>query len=83
MVMVTSPCGSRATELLPAERGVFDLLHVGNDIPRKLAAALQMLKDRSYRSRVVEALAITDAPTLTTGLKRLSAFAQRVAPKPT
>ncbi len=51
----------------------------GKDVPRKLAAALEMLKDRNYRARVVEGLAIGDAAAFTSGLKRLSAFVRRAA----
>ena len=52
----------------------------GKHVPLKLAATLEMIKDRNYRLRVVEALAIDDSPALTTGLKRVSAFARRAAP---
>jgi hypothetical protein len=51
----------------------------GKEIPRKLAGALEMLADRSYRARVIEALTIADPAGLTSGLKRLGAFAERVA----
>jgi hypothetical protein len=47
----------------------------GKDVPRKIAGALEMLQDRTYRARVIEALAISDSSTLSKGLKGLSAFA--------
>jgi glycosyltransferase involved in cell wall biosynthesis len=47
----------RAAELLPVERGVFDLLHVGNDIPRKrldrLVDIVATLRKRGHRIRLV------------------------------
>jgi glycosyltransferase involved in cell wall biosynthesis len=48
---------SRAAELLPAERGTFDLLHVGSDIPRKrldrLVEIVAALRSRGHRIRLV------------------------------
>ena len=48
---------ARATELLPPQRGVFDVLHVGNDIPRKrldrLVEIVSMLHERGHRIRLV------------------------------
>jgi glycosyltransferase involved in cell wall biosynthesis len=48
---------SRAAELLPSERGVVDLLHVGNDIPRKrldrLVDIVATLRRRGHRIRLV------------------------------
>jgi hypothetical protein len=55
----------------------------GKDISRKLAATLEMIKDRVHRARVIEALAITDSPALATGLKRLSVFARQAEPTKT
>ena len=47
----------RAAELLPVERGVFDLLHVGNDIPRKrldrLVDIVATLRKRGHWIRLV------------------------------
>ena len=46
-----------AARLLPPQRGVFDVLHVGNDIPRKrldrLAEIVSMLHKRGHRIRLV------------------------------
>jgi glycosyltransferase involved in cell wall biosynthesis len=48
---------SRAAGLLPAERGVADVLHVGNDIPRKrldrLVDIVVRLRKRGHRIRLV------------------------------
>jgi glycosyltransferase involved in cell wall biosynthesis len=47
----------RAAELLPPQRGVFDVLHVGNDIPRKrldrLVEIVSMLHKRGHWIRLV------------------------------
>ena len=47
----------RATELLPPQRGVFDVLHVGNDIPRKrldrLVEIVITLRQRGHWIRLV------------------------------
>jgi glycosyltransferase involved in cell wall biosynthesis len=52
-----SAARSTAGELLPAERGVFDVLHVGNDIPRKrldrLVDIIATLRKRGSRVRLV------------------------------
>lgn len=50
----------------------------GADVPRKLGAALGLLKDRSHRGRCVEGLAISDTATLAKGVRRLAAFLDRV-----
>jgi glycosyltransferase involved in cell wall biosynthesis len=48
---------ARAAELLPRQRGVFDVLHVGNDIPRKrldrLVEIVSMLHERGHWIRLV------------------------------
>ena len=48
---------SRAAELLPVQRGVFDVLHVGADIPRKrldrLIEIVSALRKRGLRIRLV------------------------------
>ena len=48
---------ARAAELLPPQRGVFDVLHVGNDIPRKrldrLVDIVSMLHRRGHWIRLV------------------------------
>jgi glycosyltransferase involved in cell wall biosynthesis len=48
---------ARAAELLPPQRGVFDVLHVGNDIPRKrldrLVEIVSMLHKRGHWIRLV------------------------------
>lgn len=48
---------SRAVALLPPERGMFDLLHVGSDIPRKrldrLVEIVATLRTRGHRIRLV------------------------------
>lgn len=47
----------------------------GNAVPRSLAAVTgKIRKDRAYRNRCIEGLAITDTKTLTAGLKALAAF---------
>ena len=47
----------RAAELLPTQRGVFDVLHVGNDIPRKrldrLIEIVSTLRKRGHWIRLV------------------------------
>jgi glycosyltransferase involved in cell wall biosynthesis len=47
----------RSSELLPPERGVFDILHVGNDIPRKrldrLVEIVTTLRKRGHWIRLV------------------------------
>ena len=47
----------RAAELLPVQRGVFDVLHVGNDIPRKrldrLIEIVSTLRKRGHWIRLV------------------------------
>jgi glycosyltransferase involved in cell wall biosynthesis len=47
----------RAAELLPIRRGAFDVLHVGNDIPRKrldrLIEIVATLRKRGHRIRLV------------------------------
>ena len=48
---------TRAAELLPAERGVFDVLHVGSDMPRKrldrLVDIMATLRKRGHWVRLV------------------------------
>ena len=48
---------ARAGELLPAARGIFDLLHVGNDIPRKrldrLVEIVATLRTRGHGIRLI------------------------------
>jgi glycosyltransferase involved in cell wall biosynthesis len=48
---------ARASELLPPERGVFDVMHVGNDIPRKrldrLIEIVATLRKRGHWVRLV------------------------------
>src|SRR5687767_1632401 len=48
---------ARAAELLPSQRGVFDVLHVGNDIPRKrldrLVDVVVTLRRRGHWVRLV------------------------------
>jgi glycosyltransferase involved in cell wall biosynthesis len=48
---------ARAAQLLPAQRGVFDVLHVGNDIPRKrldrLVDVVVTLRRRGHWIRLV------------------------------
>lgn len=46
----------------------------GADTARKLAAVLDLLKDRAYRARCIEGLGISDTATLARGLRRLAAF---------
>ena len=50
---------ARAAELLPPQRGVFNVLHVGNDIPRKrldrLVEIVSMLHKRGHWIRLVRA----------------------------
>ena len=45
----------------------------GADVARKLAAVLDLLKDRAYRARCTEGLGVSDTATLARGLKRLAA----------
>jgi hypothetical protein len=49
----------------------------GADVDRKLAAALELLRDRRHRTRCIEGLAIDATDVLAKGLKRLSTFAAR------
>ena len=58
----------RAAGLLPVQRGVFDVLHVGNDIPRKrldrLIEIVATLRQRGHRVRLVRVGSTMRAETL-------------------